>query len=324
MTSHFRISADGLCALITRHSTMATVRIFVDDGVSCETGQPIKEFETAAAGCISSAGNAIAGLVKVKPTKAASAPFSSPPAIPGLKWKPAADSRWSAKYGTTFVFDYDAGVPRPECVHTDGAGTMFIPVTPSAQEADEIDAWRVGIVAALAAKEELKAIVRKRHHNYAGPRHAENVRAAIKEGWDLYIEHGVAIRKVTPLLKLLRLVYLQPFELKQLRKLLREMHSIVDNLEDDAKRLAKTVDVHLDDDFVERAVRLLTDLDQDMRTEPNKMGWGGQTGAPGHWCCALLETDRARAIALGRGLVAHHLGQLAKLGVVPSAERKAA
>ena len=242
-------------------------------------------------------------------------PLPIPPAIPGLRWKPAADGMWAAPLDRKFLH-IECSVERPACVHSLD-GVLYIHMTAAESDAAEIEAWRAGIEASAAAEAASLAVVRKRYHDYAGPRHAAAVRAEIAEGWALYNEFGPAIRKVTPLLRLLNLVYLEPLELTRLRKLLREIRGIIDGMEADALALAETSDVYLDDEFVEKAIRLLTALDADMRTEANRRGWGGNTGAPGHWCCALLKTDRARAIRIGRGLVARHLVQLKKLGLEP-------
>jgi hypothetical protein len=258
-----------------------------------------------------------------------------PPAIFDLEWSDG-EIYFIATATAAFVAADEAaylmGIRRPRCLEQSGNGIFF---NPRRYDAAEMEIWRAAATKAiddLAARRAAEASEhaasemekRKRYHDYAGPRHAAAVRAAIAEGHALYAEHGVAIRKVKPLLDLLDLVYLEPRELTRLRKIIRECRDNVANMEGDAVALAKPSDVYLDDDFVERAVRLLTDLDRDRSKEANLVGWGRDTSAPGHWCCALLRTDRARAIEIGRGLVAHHLVQLAKLGLKPIGERAAA
>jgi hypothetical protein len=262
------------------------------------------------------------------------------PSILDLKWHPqSGDGTYAAEPTSHFVraegyvmhrLPYPAGIIRQ---------SLAVIYDPATADHDAVLNWsaelnacharikegeranRAARAARAAENKVADAEKRKRYHDYAGPNHAAAVREAIAEGRALFAEHGVAVRKVKPLNDLLDLVYLEPRELTKLRKIIRECRENISAMEGDARKLAKSTDVELDDDFVVRGLRLLTELDADRGAEKNYRGWGRDTSAPGHWCCALLKTDREKAIEIGRGLVAHHLGQLAKLGLVPAAVR---
>lgn len=245
-------------------------------------------------------------------------PKIQPPVIPGLRWRPAADGMWAAKYDIRFL-QLESGTPRPVCVHSHD-GVLYIHVTPSESDAAAIATWKAGIETTVAEAARIVAIARKRRHDCTAPRHAAAVRETIAEAQALYDKYGAAVRRVTPLLNLIGYQYLTVSELNKLRKLIIECRGYIDSMEEDAVALgSEPTDVHLDDEFVVRAVRKLTALDQDRNLLRNGEGWGHQTTAPGHWCCALLETDSARAIAIGRGLVSHHMQQLKRLGIEPAA-----
>src|SRR5690606_3123068 len=106
--------------------------------------------------------------------------------------------------------------------------------------------------------------------------------AAVARGWELYKEFGPAVRKVTPLLRLLELQYLYPNEVKRLEKMLGEIETSIAGMADEAAPVGiKPSEVVLDDEFVVKAVRLLTELDQDRNKLANRLGWGRETTAPG-------------------------------------------
>lgn len=111
--------------------------------------------------------------------------------------------------------------------------------------------------------------------------------------------------------------YLFPGELKTLRRLIKITN---------AKAAAKAIEVagnaasdpvpDISDEIIVKAIRALTALDSDHAALSNGKGWSKKTSSPGHWCAAMLRTDRALAIKEGRRLIASHLPQLAKLGVI--------
>lgn len=60
------------------------------------------------------------------------------------------------------------------------------------------------------------------------------------------------------------------------------------------------------DDLVVEALQLMSNLDDDVGEFANRAGWDIVHSAPGHWCVAMLEEDRALAIRLGRTIVGHY------------------
>lgn len=57
------------------------------------------------------------------------------------------------------------------------------------------------------------------------------------------------------------------------------------------------------DDEVAEAIRLLTLRDADHAAVENKVGWNKPDSPLGHWCFAVLESNRDAALKLGRTLV---------------------
>ena len=244
----------------------------------------------------------------------------SPPEIKGIRWNKSGDGIWQARITERFL-DAELGCGEwPACMHSLN-GTLHIHLVPNnAADEAEIAAWLEKLAARAARRAEVDAIVRKRYHDMRGPKHAAAVREAIAEAEALYAEYGPAVRRVSDLLRLTGYIYLSPVDLARLRKLITEIRAGLARMDEDAAALGtKPSFIPLDDAFVERGIRKLTALDQDRNRIQNDEGWGKRTSAPGHWCCALLNTDRARAIEIGRGLVSHHLVQLKKLGIVPAA-----
>ena len=270
--------------------------------------------------------------------------MTSPTRIPpifGLSWQPhvhpfAPDLEfWSAR--RTPEFDdasFVSKLRQPKCL-AESHGDLLI-LNPAFYSAEEFQTWSVALQAgvdahavAQAAEAEADAIEaaakRKRQHDYSGSVHAAAVRNAIAEAQALYDGYGAACRPLKPMLDLIHLVYLDPIELRRLRKTIAAVRAGLTCMDIVARGVEpKPTDVYLDDEFVERAIRVLTAHDADRRTLPNRIGWGGKTSAPGHWVCAMLKTDRDIAIEIRRPLVSHHLRQLAKLGVVPAAGTTAA
>jgi hypothetical protein len=100
----------------------------------------------------------------------------------------------------------------------------------------------------------------------------------------------------------------------------RLIHSLVSETERKAAALTRKAAGVRDDDcvnwtdnVVERAVRHMTGLDSDHAQDPNEVGWGPQHSPTGHWCVAMLKTDRDAALRTARTIVGHYRGQLSAI-----------
>lgn len=75
-------------------------------------------------------------------------------------------------------------------------------------------------------------------------------------------------------------------------------------------------DSELSDAEVVAGIRLLTHHDADHAQDANGEGWSAGDSSTGHWCYAMLSTDPAAAIAVGRTIVGKYKRQLAMAGIV--------
>jgi len=74
----------------------------------------------------------------------------------------------------------------------------------------------------------------------------------------------------------------------------------------------KSGGVDWSDEIVIRAVKVLTEADDDHAEQRNGIGWSAAHSSTGHWCYGALGDDRYRenALKLARLLVAHYVDQL--------------
>lgn len=68
-------------------------------------------------------------------------------------------------------------------------------------------------------------------------------------------------------------------------------------------------------EIVVEALLFLTDQDDDRASVANDLGWSSSHSSTGHWCVATLQSDRDRAIAVGRTLVGKYSRQLKEAGL---------
>ncbi len=248
------------------------------------------------------------------------------PDILGLEWKPTTKpgpgvfyADWSHKFhDAKSVLGLPAGIADNENIEDRSGGSFYstnaVTCRPAEINLDELNAW---IAAAPAAIEQVKRATRKRHHDYPGPAHAAAVREAIAEAKTLLETWGLFTQGKPQILQLIDDEYLFPGELKTLRRLIKT--TIV---KAEAKALEVAGNAALDpvpdltDDVIVKAIRALTALDADHAELANGKGWSKRTSSPGHWCASMLKIDRALAIKEGRRLIADHLPQLARLGVI--------
>lgn len=247
------------------------------------------------------------------------------PDIFGLEWIPTTQpgvhcslSRTRDFQDAVAAYGLPDGIIDFERVELDSdrysGSALAVTCRPAEINLDELSAW---IAAATDLIAEAKRATRRRHHDYSGKAHAVAVREAIAEAKLVLETWGLFTHAKAQIQQLIDDEFLFPDELKKLRRLIKTTY---------AKADAKTVWVsgnvaidpvpYLTDDVIVTAIRALTALDSDHAALSNSEGWSKKTSSPGHWCAAMLRTDRALAIKEGRRLVASHLPQLAKLGVI--------
>lgn len=247
------------------------------------------------------------------------------PSIFGLEWTPTTTP---GVYGSLYrrrdfqdavqALGLPSGIVDFERVgfNTDRCNGSVLAVTcrPDEIKLDELTTW---IATATDLIAEAKRATRRRHHDYSGKAHAAAVRETIAEAKALLETWGLFTHAKPALQQLIEDEYLFHGELKTLRRLIKTTN---------AKAAAKALEVSgnaaidpvpdLPDDVIVIAIRTLTALDSDHAALSNGAGWSKKTSSPGHWCAAMLKRDRALAIKEGRRLIASHLPQLARLGVV--------
>lgn len=252
---------------------------------------------------------------------------TAPPKILDLEWQQHAV--WPDRFyaGRQYDFNYaEAYVQHetkpPLCMTVDHHGVSYDPGLDI--EAD-VDAWIVALEQKISNRDERERAHRKYYHEAFGKAHVAETTKTINQALALYDEFGAACRDVKDMLRYVELRYLDLGELRRLDRILGKTRNALFHMEKFAERVKpkpKPYPLPLDDDFVERAVVRLTELDRDRHRIANGEGWSPKTSACGHWAAALLKKgpeDRTRALRVGKVLVSHHMPQLRKLGIVPAA-----
>lgn len=245
-----------------------------------------------------------------------------PPKILDLVWTPDPERPGTFLAGHAEDFGYAEFYVRqdmraPICLEETAMGYRFVMAT---YVPEYVSKWIAELEQKITNRTLREKAERKFYHDVVGSDHRDAVTAAVETAQALYAEYGAACRDLTAMLRLIELRYLSTSELKKLQKINAKSRATIADMPAIAAKIEQTpYPFPLDDDFVVAGIKRLTELDQDHNAFKNLKGWGRQTTAPGHWCYAMLSSDRAKAIEVGRVLVSQHIPQLRREGIVPAA-----